>query len=58
MTFEQALAAVKADPTILQHEVSYHSDRGRCIYVETDQGWNPCAVWQEIYDDYNPLNDY
>ena len=33
-------------------------DRGRYIEVETDQGWNPCPVWQEIPADYNPMENF
>jgi hypothetical protein len=33
-------------------------ERGRYIEVETDQGWNPCPMWQEIEEPYNPEQDY
>jgi len=61
MTFQQAQAMaeqMKAAGEIIRYSTGHSRERGRFIEVETEQGWCPCPMWQEIEPDYNPLQDY
>ena len=42
---------------IIAYAAGYTHERGRYIEVETDQGWNPDPIWQEIPAPYNPHFD-
>ena len=47
-----AAAHLLATGEIRAYAVSYHPDRGRCITVETPQGWDPwplfCEHWPAL----------
>lgn len=61
MTFQQAQAMaeqMKAAGEIIRYSAGHSSERGRFIEVETDQGWNPYPMWQEIEPAYDPLQNY
>lgn len=50
MTFDDALALAKQEQragSILRHHVQTCPARGRVIWVECDQGWNPEPFFQE-----------
>jgi len=49
-TFNEALAYAKqeiADGYLIAYYTARDPERGLCIYVESDQGWNPEPYWQE-----------
>lgn len=46
-----AIEAIQADMKaghIRAYATGYSKTRGRYIEIQTDQGWNPDPVWQEI----------
>ena len=49
---------MKAAGEIIRYSAGHSSERGQFIEVETDQGWNPYPIWQEIEPAYNNLQDY
>lgn len=44
--------------TIKAFACGFNHERGRYIEVETEQGWNPNPVYQEIPATYDPIQDY
>ena len=60
-TFEQALSLANSElklGNILKIHTGSSNARGKYIEVETDQGWSPCAFWQEIQEDYDCMSDF
>ena len=49
---------MKAAGEILDYSKEYSPATGMAILIETEQGWCPYPMWQEIEPDYNPLQDY